>query len=273
MEEVHTSAMFQIDRPVLLDRSLFKKDFMRYDPPSLATINTTNSIISIDIPREDSYINLHDSYLKVELQVVKNADDTLYADGNGICLINLAPAALFSEMTLSTSSKKVIERVEQVHIATLMYKMLSSGEGDLMTFFEKDTQDAAVVNTERRNRLLNNTPEKGTVFVRLPLKYMFGYVNHQDKITYGLGYNLRMRMNDHANVIFRTIADVAKLTINAVSLYVSHYTPSVENQAYVTDVVLNKRPISQGYPERKMFTKQVNTNSTWNFELGVEAGM
>ncbi len=239
MEEVHTSAMFQIDRPVLIDRSLFKKDFRNYEPPSLATINTTNSIISIDIPREDSYISLHDSYLKIELQVVKNADDTLYADGNGICLVNLGPIALFSQATLTTSSGKMIESVEQPHITTLMYKMLSDGEGDLMTYFEKDTQDAAVVNTERRNRLLNNTPEKGTVFVRILLKDLFGYVEHQDKITYGLGYKLKLRMADHANVIFRTIADVAKLTINALSLYVSHYTPSIENQAHISDVVLN----------------------------------
>ena len=273
MEEVRTSKLFQINRAVLLDRTLFKKDFRRYYPPSIATINNTNTTLTIDIPREDSYIDLHDSYLKLEIQVVKNADDTLYADGNGICLVNLGPVALFSEATLSNSSQKKLEHVEQVYQATLMHKMLSSGEGELMTYFEKDTQDAAVVNTERRNRLLNNTPEKGTLFVRIPLKDIFGYVYHQDKITYGLGYILKLRTADHANAIFRTIADVAKLTINDISLYVSHYTPSVENQTLVTNVVLNKEPITMGYVERKVFTKQVNTNSSWNFELGVEAGM
>ncbi len=173
MEEVRTSKLFQINRAVLLDRTLFKKDFRRYYPPSIATINNTNTTLTIDIPREDSYIDLHDSYLKLEIQVVKNADDTLYADGNGICLVNLGPVALFSEATLSNSSQKKLEHVEQVYQATLMHKMLSSGEGELMTYFEKDTQDAAVVNTERRNRLLNNTPEKGTLFVRIPLKDIF----------------------------------------------------------------------------------------------------
>ena len=42
-------------------------------------------------------------------------------------------------------------------------------------------------------RLLNDTDEKGTIFVRIYLKDVFGYVNHMDKINYGLGYTLDIK--------------------------------------------------------------------------------
>ncbi len=138
METNKTDEMFMLDKTVVLDRSNIKKDFRRYNPPSLATINNPNQLITIDIPREDAFINLNDAYLSIDLQVVKAADDTLYADDDAISLVNLGGIALFSEASLSTSSRKQLERIDQVYQSSLMYKMLSASENDESLYFIKD---------------------------------------------------------------------------------------------------------------------------------------
>ena len=39
------------------------------------------------------------------------------------------------------------------------------------------------------------------------------YVNHMDKINYGLGYTLQLKRSHNGNSIYRTIGDEAKLDI------------------------------------------------------------
>ena len=106
METNKTDEMYMLDKGVVLDRSNIKKDFKRYTPASLATIDNPNNLIMIDIPREDEIINLNDAFISLELQVVKNADGRLYGDDDAISLVNLGGIALFSEASLSTSSRK-----------------------------------------------------------------------------------------------------------------------------------------------------------------------
>ena len=88
-----------------MDKSIHKIDFIEYSPSSLATINNNNSNISIIFPREDAYICLQNSYISLEFEILKN-DDTRYADGGQISLVNFGPVALFSEVKLTTSSGK-----------------------------------------------------------------------------------------------------------------------------------------------------------------------
>ena len=70
-----------------MDKPIHKIDFIKYSPSSLATINNNNSIFSIIFPREDAYICLQNSYISLEFEVLKN-DDTRYADGDQISLVN-----------------------------------------------------------------------------------------------------------------------------------------------------------------------------------------
>ena len=77
--------------------------FIKYSPSSLATINNSNSKISITFPIGDAYICLQNSFISLEYEVLKN-DGTRYADGDQINLILFGPVALFSEAKLVTSS-------------------------------------------------------------------------------------------------------------------------------------------------------------------------
>ena len=245
-----------------MDKPIQKIDFIKYSPSSLATINNNNSNISIIFPREDAYICLQNSYISLEFEVLKN-DDTRYADGDQISLVNFGPVALFSEVKLTTSSGKHLEKVDNLHPISLMYKLLTSNQqtSQLMYGFEESQ-------ATRRQELTNNKTEKGTFFVTIKLTDIFGFAD-QEKITYGLGYTLTLKRNNNNDPIIRDNAiTAAKINIKDISWYIPHYVPSLENQQLVMNQIFDKDPTELYYMERIVFRKVVNTNNNWTFELG-----
>ena len=245
-----------------MDKPIHKIDFIKYSPSSLATINNNSSNISIIFPREDAYICLQNSYISLEFEVLKN-DDTRYADGDQISLVNFGPVALFSEAKLTTSSGKHLEKVDNLHPISLMYKLLTSNQqtSQLMYGFEESQ-------ATRRQELTNNKTEKGTFFVRIKLTDIFGFAD-QEKITFGLGYSLTLIRNNNNDPIIRDNGvDAAKINIKDISWYIPHYVSSLENQQLVMDQILDKDPTELYYIERVVFRKDVNTNNNWIFELG-----
>ena len=245
-----------------MDKPIHKIDFIKYSPTSLAAINNNNSNISIIFPREDAYICLQNSYISLEFEVLKN-DDTRYADGDQISLVNFGPVALFSEAKLTTSSGKHLEKVDNLHPICLMHKLLTSTQqtSQLMYGFEESQ-------ATRRQELTNNKTEKGTFFVRIKLTDIFGFAD-QEKITYGLGYSLTLKRNNNNDPIIRDNGvDAAKINIKDISWYILHYIPSMENQQLVMDQILDKDPTEIYYMEQIVFRKDVNRNNSWTFELG-----
>ena len=254
--------LFSLKNKYVMDKPIHKIDFIKYSPSSLATINNNNSNISIIFPREDAYICLQNSYISLEFEVLKN-DDTRYADGDQISLVYFGPVALFSEAKLTTSSGKHLEKVDNLHPISLMIKLLTSTQqtSQLMYGFEESS-------TIRRQELTNNKTEKGTFFVRIKLKDLFGFAD-QEKITYGLGYSLTLKRNNNNDPIIRDNAiTAAKINIKDISWHIQHYRPSMENQQLVMNQILDKDPTELYYIERIVFRKDVNTNNNWTFELG-----
>ena len=258
--------MFSLKNKYTLEKPIHKIDFIKYSPSSLATINNTNSNTTVSFPREDAYICLQNSFISLEFEVLKN-NNTRFADGDEIGLVNFGPISLFSEAKLTTSSGKHLEKVDNLHLISLMYKLLTSTKStsQLMYGFEEDT-------TIRRQELTNNKNEKGTFFVRIKLKDLFGFAD-QEKITYGLGYTLNLKRNTNNDAILRSVGvDAAKVVIKDIGWYIPHYVPSLENQQLVMDQILNKDPTELSYTERIILRKDVNTNSNWTFELGSAGG-
>ena len=88
--------MFKLNEKYEIKRDIFKCDYIRYSPSEISTINTTNSQIYINIPREDSVISLLNSYLELDFDVLHAGTNNRYEDGNNIRLVNLGPIGLFS---------------------------------------------------------------------------------------------------------------------------------------------------------------------------------
>ena len=123
------------------------------------------------------------------MKLSKKADDSRYANGNDIRLVNLGPIALFSSFKLTTSSKH-LEDINHPHLVSLMYKLITSSKysDDLSIGFDRSRN-------RRRDELTANKIVKGKYRLKILLQDVFGFAEHQAKATYGLGYKLTLKRN------------------------------------------------------------------------------
>ena len=258
--------MFKLSEKYEINRDILKFDYIRYSPSEISTINTANSQVYINIPREDSVISLLNSYLELNFDVLHAGTNNRYADGNDIRFVNLGPIGLFSTYKLTSSSGKHLENIYHAHIVSLMYKLLSSSKGsdDLSIGFDRDRG-------RRQREMTNNKTQKGKYHVRIYLKEVFGFAEYQEKATYGLGYKLTLTRNTDNAVSNRGNAiNNGKVKINAIEWFVPHFTPSMQQQSILSKQILNKTPTQIQYPERSVFMKEKNTQNFWTFELGTQ---
>ena len=144
--------MFKLSEKYEVNRSISKCDYIRYSLSEITKMNTVNSIIWINIPREDTVISLLNSYLDLNFDVLHSADhDNRYAEGDDKRLVNPGPIALFSNYKLTTSSGKHSNDISHAHIVRLMYKLKTSSKDsdDFSTGFDRDRN-------RRQQQLTNN---------------------------------------------------------------------------------------------------------------------
>ena len=83
---------------------------------------------------------------------------------------------------MTTSSGKHLEDINHTHIASLLYKLITSSKdsADLSIGFDRYP--------DRRQQELNNKKNiKGGYYLRLMLKGVFSFAQRQEKATCGLG--------------------------------------------------------------------------------------
>ena len=115
---------------------------------------------------------------------------------------------------MTTSSRRHLKNTDQAHIVSLMYKILTSSRGsdDLSIGFDRDRK-------RRKRELTNNKFLKGKYHMRIYLKDIFGFVEHQEKATYGLSYKLTLTRNSDNAVLNKTNASaMGRIEINNIEL-------------------------------------------------------
>ena len=101
------------------------------------------------------------------------------------------------------------------------------------------------------------------------LKGIFGFAEHQQKDTFGLGYKLTLIRNKDVAVIDKAAGLAnAGIKIDYINWYVPHYTPSIQQQGLLSKQILSKTPTELRYIERSVSMKEVNNQNLGNFELG-----
>ena len=181
----------------------------------------------------------------------------------------MGPVALFSNLKLTKSSGKHLEDISHAHRVSSMYKLITSSKdsNDLSIGFDHSRK-------RRRDELVLNKNIKGKYHVKLMLKDVFGFAEHQEKAAYGLGYKLTLTRNKDDAVIDKAggIADT-RIRIDHIHWYVPHYTPSLQQQSTLSKQILSEAPSELRYVERSDFMKEVNNQNLWNFELGSHENM
>ena len=130
----------------------------------------------IKIPKEDSVVSLLKSYLDINFEVIKKADDSIFVNGNDKKLGNLGPIALLTNFKITTFSGKHLEDICQAHIVSSMYKLITSSRcsHDLFIGFNQDRG-------RRGDKLTNNKNIKRKNHVRIMLKDTFRFAEQHKK--------------------------------------------------------------------------------------------
>ena len=106
------------------------------------------------------------------------------------------------------------------------------------------------------------------------MKDFFGFAEYQVKGTYGLGYKLTLTRNtDNAVLNKDNAVNNAKIKINALEWYNSHFTSSLDEYTKLQTQIKHKTPTNLFYPEKSVFMKEVNTQNFRTFELGTQEGI
>ena len=150
-----------------------------------------------------------------------------------------------------------------------MYKLLSSSkDGDDLSIGFDRSRD------RRKRELLNNKTQKGKFHLRNYLKDVFGFGEHQQVGTFGMGYKLTLTKNtDNAVLNKDNATNNAKFVINGIEWYVPHYITSLEDYNKLQIQLKQKTHTNLHYPERSVFMKEVKTQKIWTFERGTQEGV
>ena len=108
---------------------------------------------------------------------------------------------------------------------------------------------------------------------------LFGFVNDLERIIYGLGFKLILKINNNDRALYRTnsgadaLANDGNTEIKDISWRVLSIDPSNDNRIIVQKGLNKKSNIDFSYYERKTFSKNVPNATNFLFGLGMESGM
>ena len=196
-------------------------------------------------------------------------DNSRYATGNDIKLVDTGPIALFSNFKLTTSSAKQLEYIIHAHIEPFRYKLLTSSKDsdDLSFHFDLDRN-------RKQNQITKDKVIKRKYHVRIMLMDVSGFAQNQEKITFGMGYKktLTRKKVDTALQKAVDIAD-ARIESDHILWYIPHCISSTQQQGLFSKQNFSKTPTEHRYVERSVLMKELNDQNLVKSELANQESM
>ena len=134
--------------------------------------------IAITLENQDQFLHLHNSYMLIEVNVLK-ADDTRYAYADLVALTNNGQLHLFTSLKL-TLARQEVEHVNYPGQATSLLGLASysstytKGCGLAQGWYPDTNTDAALTNNGfivRRGYLIENPDPKGSFQCSIPMRF------------------------------------------------------------------------------------------------------
>lgn len=200
-------SILQFQEKYDVDDSIKSFEYHEYQPISGTQLNSAGQI-TITIENQDEFFQPRRSYLLVEGKLVK-ADNTLYADGDMISLINNDIMYLFTNIKYDLSGQE-IESVNHPGQASTLLGMVkyspNFSKGPAMNqCWYPDTSDAAAGNTGfaiRQNYIIQKPNPKGTFSFAIDLEHILGFCEDYEKVIYGFRHTLTLVRTSNNNAIY-----------------------------------------------------------------------
>ena len=143
-------------------------------------------------------------------------------------------------------------------------RVLTNKDSDLLSQFDninENNGDADFKSTSLKKLLINNhvLANKGKIKGQLPLENIFGFCKSFKKITKNLGFHIKFRTADLHDIIFTSIGDNIKVTINILYLFVPSLIPNTETQLLFNESIQNIYRIffDDWYTERRVVSDTI----------------
>ncbi len=288
--------------PLIQNNSIESKQFSKYRPPNHVDINNRGSTILIEINANDVYLNISESFLVIEGQLVRNDNGNAYALNDEIALTNNAMMFLFSDIRYSMGGKE-IERISNPGQISSMLTYVSqpddySTSSGLKSCWSKDTTNfsssrkfnasvaAPAVGyipeenpnynqgfAARRGLLMSSNPMGSFSFV-IPFSHIFGFSNY-NKVIYNMKHELALTRNTSDNQAICRANGVADGKINLTNMIwnVPHTKPEPVRLNELRTLIENNQTISMLFSARNSEKASVPQTTEFEWRTNVLSGI
>ena len=280
--------ILQITEDIPVDDSIYDYEYKEYNPIAGNAGDLNRGSIVIVIEAQDIYTHPAESYLIVDGELIKNADNTRYPNDNNVNLINNAIMYLFSDVRYHLASHE-IEVLQNPGHATTMLGMLKYPDDftrsfGLNQFWFPDTKLGTAENrsnndnynigyTIRQDYIIKSPVNNGEFSFKIPLKHFLGFCEDYKKILYGMQQRLTLTRTGNDDAIFRGAGtDPGKVKIKKIRWFMPHVIPSDAYRLQLNKIIERKEKIPVGYRMLQCDNAPVpadNTSFTWR--LGVKS--
>ena len=147
---------FQLIDETTIDTSIIKKDYTKIYHQQGGNLKDSNQNVEFIWGENNNYHQNGNAYLQYDI-TVRRANNADFIDADVIRLVNNAFAYCFREATLSHTGGSEIEQNKYVGPISIIMRVLTSKDGDLMSYFDKiDETEANLNNTSLKHILINN---------------------------------------------------------------------------------------------------------------------
>ena len=266
-----------VEEVIQEDTSIVSQQPFPFNPITGTQYNNAG-IIQINIENQAEYFLPSQSWLQIDGQLIKAANNQAYAAADNIALVNNAPMYCFSNIKYLLGGNE-IESVNEPGQATTMMGLLKYERGSpgLNQCWTIDTATAAAdanAGWKKRKEFMLSSAPTGHFSFAVNLGHIFGFAEDFDKVVFGLRHSLQLnRKADSNDGIFRVNGvDAGKIKISRVSWWMPRVLPSQFEGFRLTKLLEQETTLQVGFRGRQCCTIGVGvgyTLFTWN--LGVRS--
>ena len=274
-----SEAILNIQEIFKVDDSIKEYEYVEYQPISGSQLNTSGQI-TITIENTDDFFYPRHSWLLVEGNLIKAADDQPYVDADLITLTNNSIMYLFTNMRYSLGGME-IESLNHPGFATTMlghvkYSNDYAKSAGLMQCWYPDTGTTAVLNDNtgfnvRQAYVIKSPNPKGSFSFAIPMEHVFGFCEDYDKVIYGMRHTLTLvRSTDDTNAIFKTQeAALGKIKLSKVAWIMPRVQPNDKMKYKLYKSIESKTTLDAAFRMRQCNVVEIPQTTSMSWRLGV----
>lgn len=252
-------------------------EYNEYQPTSGSNLNIPGNI-NIHIENQDEFFHPRRSYLLVEGDLLKAADDGRFEANNNIALNNNGIMHLFSNIKYELAGQE-IESINNPGITGVLMGMAKYPynyglEGGMIQCWAPQTSDGVLGERgfiRRKDYIIVKSRPIGSFSFAIDLENVFGFCEDYDKIVYGMRHKLTLvRKNDDDAIKKLANEQLGKVVLTKVAWVMPRVHPSDVKKFDLYKTIESKVVLDAAFRMRQYSSTEIPAACrTYDWRLGV----